>query len=382
MAILLILQFTIGFIALTFGFGLVNYVMQYKKSVEKIVPLESVHLYMNGQDDLAEHNLEIVKKYHSLFEQIKSEGLAKQVGLFELLHIYTESEEDTERLYVLNKDSLSMQNFDFEMGGIKELLQYDNSKVIPIVVSDDMKSVYEFGKVYDFSYLDAQGEEKSFEAKVAGVLSSDTRYWAGGASIISENVVNNKSFIIAPQFIEYQEELTYMYNAILNPLQDNNAVEEITQVFTENELDIECMTLREETEKYYESQKTIILGMFLFAGILLFLSVLGSVGSILSSISMRYREFGVYYSLGASKHIIVKMVLGEIFFILSFSFFLSTGICFTFSNTVLKEIFLVDIWVIGSVFIMMLFCAILCMIMPYIKMKQVEPVELVKGIDY
>ena len=31
---------------------------------------------------------------------------------------------------------------------------------------------------------------------------------------------------------------------------------------------------------------------------------------------------------------------------------------------------------------MMLFCAILCMIMPYIKMKQVEPVELVKGIDY
>lgn len=379
--LLLLFQFTIGFIALTFGLGLMNHVMQYKKCVGKIVPLESVHAYIDEQDEPAEYNSKLVNKYRQLFEQVKNEGLVKQVGLFELLHIYTESEDQTDKLYVLNQDSLAMQDFDLQKGSIHELLHYGDGQTIPIIISDDMQSVYECGKTYNFSYNDVKGEEKTFMAKIVGVLSPDNRYWVGGASSISENVLGNKSFMIAPQFIEYQEELTYMYNAILNPIQDSHTLDRVAQIFSENKLDIEFMSLKEETEKYYETQKTIVTGMLVFAGILLFLSLLGSVGAILTGISTRYREFGIYYSLGADKCIIVRMVLGEIFLILTLAFLLSAGISFVFYKTILSEVFRMDVAVTGVVFAIMLLCAILCSIMPFIKMKQIEPVELMKGMD-
>lgn len=379
--ILLLIQFIIGMLALSFGLSVMQQVKEYERCVGKIAPLESVHMNITSQDELAESDPNLVIQYEKIFNQLKERGYVNKMGLFQLLNIYTQEENQVDKLYVLNEDSLSMQKYDLQKGDMNELIRYKDSNLIPVIVSDSMQSTYQFGKEYDFFYNDAESEPKSIHVKVVGVLPKNDHFWMGGSSYISENILNNKDFMIAPSFTEFKEESVYVNNALLVLSENPHALEQIEQLFSENKIDVEFVSLEEETRQYYETQKTIVMGMLLFATILLVMSLLGSVGAILTSISMRYREFGIYYSLGVGKDLLMKLVLGEIMCIYVISFMISTVICYVCCQTVLSDFIWMN-WTVGvEVFIVMMICCLLSSLLPFFKMRKIEPVDLLKGIN-
>lgn len=389
--ILLIIQFTIGFIALLFGLSSIFHLFQYKQSIEQLSPLDSIHFDIENDEDLIEKDTNIVNEYRDVFKQLKEQGLVEKLGLFELIRVYDSPQitDDEFRLYVLNTDYFEMSNLTLEKGTIEPLKNYDKSlESIPVVVSAALKDNFNIGKSYQIYYVNKHLELEKKTIKVVGILATTVHFWSGGSTYISENITRNKAFILAPKFKEYEDYLTYEYNSLIQlPKHKSETereinIEQIQLLFEKNGLNVQYNELQDEVNSYYETQKVVIVATIVFAIILLILSLLGCIGAILVNITTRYEEFGIFYSLGLTKKHMIRLVYGEIITIFGISFILAAVIC-----KVLLAILLTDeeismsLPVIFVAFIIMLICIILTAITPFIKLKKLEPIEMIKGAN-
>ena len=89
--ILMVVQFTIGFVALLVGIGCVENVLQYKRNVESLAPLETVHISV-GEFVFSDNPAAALSEYRSVFSQVQESGLADELGLFESLSVYDSDE--------------------------------------------------------------------------------------------------------------------------------------------------------------------------------------------------------------------------------------------------------------------------------------------------
>ncbi|RJX37066.1 ABC transporter permease [Paenibacillus pinisoli] len=389
--ILLMVQFTIGFAALLFGLSCIFNLLQYKKSIEALVPLDTVHAYINEDNGLSEKNINMLNKNSNVFEQLRESNLVEKLGLFETMYVYdsvnSEETKNESRLYILNNDNIEMSKLTLQEGTIEPLQSNVSSfEYIPVVVSFAMKDQYKVGNNYQLYYIDGQTQKyEKIDVRVVGILKSSTLFWRGGSTYISENIVNNKEFILAPQFKDFELAMTYAYNSLIQlPKHETReeSLEQIKSVFEHNDLSLQYTTLHQEIDSYNERQKVVIISTVTFAAILLLLSLLGSIGAILTSISTRYRDFGIYYSLGFTKSNMIRLVLGEIIAVFGVSFVLAVGICKILFATLLgNEALNMNISVVAVAFVIMIICIILSTIMPFIKLKKIEPIELIKGVN-
>lgn len=85
--------------------------------------------------------------------------------------------------------------------------------------------------------------------------------------------------------------------------------------------------MKKQIEEYYNGQETFILVLIFFAVILLFLSVLGCIGTILASIMQRKEEFGIYVSMGFTKRKLARLILGELGCLFAACFILAVAMC-------------------------------------------------------
>lgn len=83
--------------------------------------------------------------------------------------------------------------------------------------------------------------------------------------------------------------------------QEQQAETKLQQAYEEQGITAEPFSVKKQIEEYYNGQKTFIFVLIFFAVILLFLSVLGCIGTILASIMQRKEEFGIYVSMGFTK---------------------------------------------------------------------------------
>ena len=87
--------------------------------------------------------------------------------------------------------------------------------------------------------------------------------------------------------------------------------------------------MKKQIEEYYNGQKTFIFVLIFFAVILLFLSVLGCIGTILASIMQRKEEFGIYVSMGFTKRKLARLILGELGCLFCGRFYTGSGSVWT-----------------------------------------------------
>ncbi|MGE6260695.1 ABC transporter permease [Heyndrickxia sporothermodurans] len=387
--LLLMVQFTIGFAALLFGLSCIFNLLQYKKSIEELAPLDTVHAYINEDDALLENNINKFNEYRDVFKQLKEKNLVEKLGLFETMYVYDNPQgtKNESRLYILNNDSIEMSNLTLQEGTIKPLeTDVHSLKNIPVVVSAAMKDQYKIGKTYHLFYMNGNTDEyEKISIKVVGILASSVHFWPGGSTYISENIMKNKEFILAPQFKEFEGAMSYAFNSLIqlpeHGIREAN-LEQIQLLFEHNGLDLQYTTLQDEIDSYYESQKVVIIGTITFAAILLLLSLLGCIGAILASITTRYKEFGIYYSLGFTKTNMIRLVYGEIIAVFGVSFIIATVICkILFATLLVNEALTMNLSVITIAFVIMIICIILSTIMPFIKLKKIEPIEMIKGVN-
>ncbi|SDT05988.1 FtsX-like permease family protein [Paenibacillaceae bacterium GAS479] len=388
---LLVVQFTIGFSALLFGLGCVFNIMEYKKTIESLSPLDAVHAYIDEDNYLFDNEKGLESKYIRVFERLKKEGLVKKIGIFETMYVYDDisSQElkNESRLYVLNDDSLAMSNLHLNKGSLEPLLNYKSSMdYVPVIVSASFKTKYKVGQTYLLYYMDAQKNEYTKKKiKVVGMLDSSTRFWSGGATYISENITNNKKFILAPQFKPFELPMSYAYNSLFQ-LPENkknkDGLIEISSVFKSSGLNAKYSLLKDEINAYNERRKIVTISTTVFASILLLLALLGSIGAILASISTRYKDFGIFYSIGFTKMNIIRLVIGEVVSVFLISFILSVLILKLLLSTLLiDEALTINFFVIFISFAIMITCIVISAIVPFVKLKNIEPIELIKGAN-
>lgn len=387
--LLLILQFTIGFAALLFGLSCIFNLLQYKKSIEEIAPLDTVHAYVNEDSGLSQNNIDMVNEYRNVFKQLKKKNLVEKLGLFETMYVYDnlQGTKDESRLYVLNNDSIEMSNLTLQEGTMKPLENDIHSfENVPVVVSAAMKDRFKIGKTYQLYYMDGHTDKSErIKIKVVGILASSVHFWSGGSTYISENILTNREFILAPQFKEFEVAISYAFNSLIQfPKQETKEadLEQVQSLFEYNGLDLQYTTLQSEIDSYNEVQKVVIIGTITFAAILLLLSLLGCIGAILASITTRYKEFGIYYSLGFTKKSMIQLVYGEIIVVFGVSFIIATVICkILFATLFVNEALTMNLSVIAIAFVIMIICIMLSTIMPFVKLKKIEPIEMIKGVN-
>ncbi|OCA84084.1 hypothetical protein A8F94_15265 [Bacillus sp. FJAT-27225] len=389
--LLLMVQFTIGFTALLFGLSSIFNLLQYKNSIEELVPLDTVHAYINENDGLVENNINRINEYSNVFKQLREKNLVEKLGLFEAMYVYDspnpQETKNESRLYILNNDSIEMSNLTLQEGSMKPLeTDVHSLENIPVVVSAAMKDQFRLGKTYQLYYINGQTDKyEKIAIKVVGILASSVHFWPGGSTYISENIMNNKEFILAPQFKEFELAMSYAFNSLIQlPEHDTrkDSLEQIKLLFEQNGLDIHYTTLQDEIDSYNESRKVVIIGTTTFAAILLLLSLLGCIGAILASITTRYNEFGIYYSLGFTKNNMIRLVYGEIIAVFGVSFIIATVFCKILIATLLvNEALTMNVSVIAIAFVIMIICIMLSTIMPFIKLKKIEPIEMIKGVN-
>lgn len=216
--ILMLIQFTIGFTALLTGLGCINNVLQYKENVEHLASLDTIHIFLEENTEL-DNTDTMLSKYRNTFLEVQESNLADKLGLFESLEVYDFSGDYQQEfcLYELNADCLAMSKLSLQEGQMAPLENYNTkSGTIPIIVSSSMSTRYHMGQSYTLSYVN--GENYKFEdiqVKVIGVLNPSQRFWRGGATWLSENIANSKDFILAPQFMNFQKDITYSMNSLL-----------------------------------------------------------------------------------------------------------------------------------------------------------------------
>ena|GEM_PF-6688741 len=389
--LLLVIQFTIGFMALLFGLSSSFYLLQYKKSVEGLAPLDTVHLYFDALDPLAEPNKAILNKYSEMFNRLKEKNLVKKLGMFESMDVMDRPQptDHETRLYLLNEDSLDMSNLPLQEGTLKRLENEVNTHdTIPVVVSAAMKDRFAMGKTYQLYYMDDDYDYQKISLEVVGVLASSAHFWLGGASEVSSQILLNKEFILAPQFKEFAFDNTYESNTLIQlPKHESQTereanLEQIQLLFKQDGLDLQVNTLQEEVDTYYQSQKVVIIVTLTFAVILLLLSLLGCMGAILASLTTRYREFGIYYALGFTKNHMIRLVYGEVMAIFAVSFIIAAVLCKVLFVTLMQDGQLImNGPVIVVAFAIMMICTVLTTMMPLIKLKRIEPIDMIQGVN-
>lgn len=379
---LIVIQFIIGFCSLLFSMCTIENLLQYKENVERLAPLDTYHIYMDY--DIGDISQESIKRFESIIDLLKSDKSIEQVGIFERKEMYITNQTKADvqvSVMMANNDLLKINKFIMSSGSCDELLGYnDKDKIIPVVISSGLEKEYIVGNTYEFIEFVNQGEEEKVTFKVVGVLSPSVKYWQGGSNMITETISDKFEFIIAPKYKEFSSIIPYTTNVLIRLSEENgkaNAVKSIDKIYEKEELNIEAHRLDEEVEKYYSRQRVIVVATIAFALIILFLSILGCIGTILSSIVSRKKEFGIYFSLGVSKKHLIYLVCGEVLILFLFSFLLasilSTGLIQMFLS---EEGFAITIRVIGVSFGSMFVCALLCVLAPLRKMLSLQPVDL------
>lgn len=386
--ILIVIQFIIGFCALLFSLCTIENLLQYRKNIEKLAPLDSYHIFINN-DKIEEFNYKTIEKYEKIVNEIKTNHLVEKMGIFERVYLYTVEKNPIEiptTVIMANSDLLNMAQFQLNSGSYEDLLKYKTTDtIVPVLVSSSLQDTYCLGQEYEFSLYDENYDMKNIRFKVAGVLDSSMCFWDGGGSSITENVAENKEFIICPMFSKISTDIAYMTNTIIELKKqgsNDDVLNKISEIYSNYELSPEFNTLEDEINEYYTRQKVVVMATMIFAVIILLLSILGCIGTVLSSIISRNKEFGIYFSLGLTKKNLIYLVCGEIVILFLFSFFVGSIVSVIMVNIVMAtEGFVINLHILCSAFMIMFICAMLCVIIPLKKVTTLNPIDLLSGRD-
>lgn len=380
--ILLFIQFFIGFFALFYSVAMVENLLQYKEQIEKMVPLNTMQILDYTEYDVNESDA-IIKKYQKSVEELKKSEEIEQVGVFQRNYFQPLDNDILIEGIEIYEDYLSMVDINLSKGSTEELVHYNGTqKEIPVVVTTEMAKTYPYDSEFRLM-RQGSGESESMTYKVVGVMSEISKYFRGNMIPISDSVgTGDAMFFITTSAGKCESIEAYQYNTIIGAKKGKSiksVSEEIGKIYGKNHIFIETMTLEEQVEEYYKGQRTFVMSISCFAGILLILSVLGCIGTLMASILQRKEEFGIYITLGFSVKKLMILVFYETLSIFMAAFIFSAiGCGYLLSIVALITKVRMNIRIISTGFICMVICVICSLLLPLRKIYELQPIEMIE----
>ncbi len=382
---LIIIQFSIVFLAFLVSLSLLDSMLTHKKQIENIIDLNLIQLNTEVNDDFTEEMTEdITEEYSDLdskiinekLEQIKKNTDAK-IGIMERIQVYKKEDEISTRVIMANRDFLEMLKFKPVQGTMNQLIEYKGEEVVPILISESLKNKYEINKTYDWEYLDDNDNTKKIKVKVVAIAPDKIGMFNGNSTYITETFNNGEDFVILPKITNFSME-ALQYNVLIGIKNDLDKVfSEIKKVYNNTGIIVGYKTLRQQIEEYYKTQKVVVVSTLGFALIITVLSILGCIGTTMANIVLQKKEFGIYYSMGMPKRKLLAMIMGEGIVLLTISFLVSVILGIIATMTILSGELSIQPRSMAVVIIIMIICVVFSQWMPVRKISKIEPIELI-----
>ncbi len=368
--VFIIVQFTVAFAAILISFSFMNSMRAYRERAQKILPLTTYHLCTDAESN-TESNAECAK----IFKQMENEGIS--AGIFSQMNLSYGDGSEVDRVLMANRTYLLYLKDNSEFEKIDELIRYsDEEHEIPIIAGSGYADYFEPDGVYEFEYINDNFECENIKVKVVEIAKKDSRLFRGNHTCLTDTVEPDGRYILFPEFTDFRPD-AYDYNLVTDSKENCLA---IMDFFQKNGVELQAKQLKEEVKENLQTKLPVVVATLIFAIIIITLSILGCIGTFLSSILNRKKEFGIYYSLGITKKKLRHMVLLEGLCIFSISMLIALLIADGLVISLLSQegayISILDVFTTAG---LMLVCGGLCEILPLRSMNQMEPVELVNG---
>lgn len=378
---LVFVQFFIGLTVLLFGMFSVERFFRYERNVEQVLPVDMLHLMGTEEetgagDDTEDGPVEETGKgaydYERVMEEVRKEVPGLKLGVFE--NVLIEAEDEEESFLMCSGEVLEMVHISADQSEMEQLEGYKGEETVPVLVSSDLAGDYEVGEEYPFPD-DTMPQFAPFRMRIAGVLEEGAGLCMGGSSDLSSSIKTVEHTIVGPKVFAFDPDYAYEYNLVCLAAEGTDR-EELKTKFLKRGWDVEIQSVREEIQKYFEREKTVMFGAIGFSAILLVLSAVGCVGTLLSMVLSRKKEFGIYFSLGMKKRDLAVMVLGEVSVIFMASYLGALCAFAVIVQAGMDGAGFVPAASMAMTMAVMFLCAVLCVILPVRKIMRWKPVEL------
>ena len=382
-SVLNIIQFSIAFFSLMLSICMVQQVLEYRRNIESIMDSDTVQMSVTEDESDDEEDGEVIgkeppktqkDKYSTIYDEIKSDTNVS-IGILDNISVYDENNM-VDNAIMVNKDFINMAKWKFQDGNIEKLVNYNDDDVIPVIVSYSLRDKYKFNEKYNIEYMIDEGTYNA-TIMVVAVADKNSYIFTGNATCISDTIKNKEDFMIFPKIADFSD-LAYENNVLIKANSDLENIEDrLSDEYENVGKNIQFISLESQIEQYYNKQKTVILATMIFAIIIIVLSLLGTIGTILSNLVLRKREFGIYYAMGLSKKHLLTMILGEgmVMFFISFVISIAGSLAVTFFMA--SEGFKITLENVAITLLVMIVCMVVCELLPMRKIAGQEPVELI-----
>ena len=382
-SVLNIIQFSIAFFSLLLSICMVQQVLEYRRNIESIMDSDTVQMSVTEDESDDEEDGEVVgkeppktqkDKYSTIYDEIKSDTNVS-IGILDNISVYDENNM-VDNAIMVNKDFINMAKWKFQDGNIEKLVNYNDDDVIPVIVSYSLRDKYKLNEKYNIEYM-IDEDTYNVTIMVVAVADKNSYIFTGNATCISDTIKNKEDFMIFPKIADFSD-LAYENNVLIKANSNLENIEDrLSDEYENVGKNIQFISLESQIEQYYNKQKTVILATMIFAIIIIVLSLLGTIGTILSNLVLRKREFGIYYAMGLSKKHLLIMTLGEgmVMFVISFVISIAGSLAVTFF--MVAEGFKITLENVAITLLVMIVCMVVCELLPMRKIAGQEPVELI-----
>lgn len=379
---LVFVQFFIGLTVLLFGMFSVERFFRYERNVEQVLPADMLHLMGEEEtetgagDDMEDGPVEETGKgaydYERVMEEVRREVPGLKLGVFE--NVLIEAGDEEASFLMCSREVLEMVHISADQSEMELLADYKGGDTVPVLVSSDLAEDYEVGEEYPFPD-DTMPQFASCRMRIAGVMEEGAGLCMGGSSDLSSSIKTAERTIVGPEIFAFDPDYAYEYNLVCLATEGTDR-EELKTEFSKRGWDVGIQSVREEIQKYFEREKTVMFGAIGFSAILLVLSAVGCVGTLLSMVLSRKKEFGIYFSLGMKKRDLAVMVLGEVSVIFLASYLGALCAFAVIVQAGMDGAGFVPAASMTMTMAVMFLCAVLCVILPVRKIMRWKPVEL------
>lgn len=376
---LVFVQFFIGLTVLLFGMFSVERFFRYERNVEQVLPADMLHLMgaeeetgVGTEDGPVVGSGKGAYDYEQVMEEVRKEVPGLKLGVFE--NVLIEAGDEEASFLMCSREVLEMVHISADQSEMEQLADYKGGETVPVLVSSDLAEDYEVGEEYPFPD-DTMPQFASYRMRIAGMMEEGAGLCMGGSSDLSSSIKTAEHTIVGPEIFAFDPDYAYEYNLVCLTAEGTDQ-EELKTEFSKRGWDVGIQSVREEIQKYFEREKTVMFGAIGFSAILLVLSAVGCVGTLLSMVLSRKKEFGIYFSLGMKKRDLAVMVLGEVSVIFMASYLGALCAFAVIVQAGMDGAGFVPAASMTMTMAVMFLCAVLCVILPVRKIMQWKPVEL------
>ena len=374
---LILIQLFFSSFCLSFGLGLLELNIAHIRDVNSLLQSNTLYTYINLDGSVVNRSTEEINSIKGFFNDLKNDDRVSNIGSYDVGYIESnslpnkpDSVYDDVKVILVDNSLLNILVNSQQLGLTNS---YEDS-TFPLVVGDNLKNILPIGTQKN---IKVNSNNKEYHTTVKNFIKNGTYFLPDsfGANI-SHKISSTEDMVILA--LPPHEEPLYREGIFIQLKPNSNEEQfkkDISDLSIKYGIGTYTHTIANELSEYIDRNKIPMVVSFFISLILLFLSSIGLIGVILSSIIRRKSEFGIRYSLGCTPINLLKLVVGEILMLFTVGTFL--GITFSFIISLFIEEMKIGIISISiSAIIMFIFC-FLSSIIPAINIIKIEPIKLI-----